>query len=334
MGILNKYLLEKVRKMNKKKNDGKIMEKIMENKANIIALVCLLMFQWALYFAIVCPNENNLLPVKHILVLNSFEDAPNLKLISNAVSGYQTDSVEIVKDHFWGFNIEMQLLLLSIFALVFFVIFWLMDISPAPFLVPLFVILTISIFYHNYLGHRITDSFSLPSIESVVCKDDCNNSKDVGIVKCNQVKDDCKGIDNYIIKFPCDNFKIKNKKIVCGYTSLQEISFQETDKDKYLTEENGRKIVKIVKLDNRIMSNKVTEALALGIYVADPKEEHIKLNSTENPNEKESSVNKYKRASWDSKEHFLFLVIGLFCFLFAMIFVKHFSTVMIHNSVF
>ena|GEM_PF-5078375 len=257
------------------------------------ALLFLLLFQWTLYYTIVAQNEHNLLPVKHYIKLNSFEDAPDLKLKSSAESGYQTDSVEIVEGHFWDFNIKAQLLVLSIFAVLLFVIFRKMRIYPSPFLVPLFIILTISIFYHNYLGHRIKDTLSISSVESVLCEGKCDSGeKNVVTVQC-EVKDDKGNIEENVCKGIADTFITKEKTL---------------------------------KLDRQKMRKKINEALALGIY---PAEQGIpvKLDSKVTMNEKDNSRNKYLRASQDSKSHFKYIVWGLILFVFSLITAKLFSKV-------
>lgn len=347
---------------------NKLLEKIRKNwkylLSNFVALVCLICFQWTLYRAIVVPNESNLLPIKHIVKLNRFDDAPNLVLKSNSVESYKTDSVEVVKGHFnfRDMNITMQLLLLSICAVVCFGIFFIMKISPAPFLVPLFLILTVSVFYHNYLGHRVIDNLSINSIGSVVCDaQNCNNSKDVGIIKCkndNQndpEKYECLGIpEKYIKKIPCK--EAVNEKIECSDVSILKdpiIIAGKGNKDKYVTEDNGLEIVKIVRIDKEKMKKRaeINKALDLGVYANAPSrldklmgedenesKQYIKFES-EYPNVNDSNIsetenadNKYRRASQDSREHFWTLLAGLLFFLLSMIFVKHLSTVRLSSD--
>ena len=330
---------------------------------NTGVFVFLVIFQLALYLALVPPNRNNnLLAIKHIVVLNKFEDVPNLTLRSNAVNTYQTDSVEVVEGHFnfRDFNIEMQLLLLLIAEIICFVIFYIMKISPAPFVVPLFMILTVSLFYHNYVGHRVTDNLSIPSITSVACLDNCDNSKDVGIIKCDQTywddpkKYECQGIpENYVKKIPCED---KGNEIKCNDVSILENpeTIQKDDEKKYILEENGRKIIKIVKIDKEKMKKgaEINKALKLGIYakrtpsvtlwgklieyirkkLTGESEQYIKFES-EDPNindsnisDKEITDNKYIRASHDSKEHSVNLFLGLIYLLVSMLFAKYLST--------
>jgi len=265
-----------------------------------LALVFLLVFQWTLYTVIVDQNESNLLPVRHEVKIDTFQEDghESEKLTETSQSGYETDSVEIVKNHFSDFNITAQLLLLSILAVVFFLIFRKMRIYPTPFLVPLFIILTISIFYHTYLGHRIIDR--VVSVESVLCNEN-ETCEDVKIVQCEKGKcaDYDKIPDKYIAKE--DTGKKKGKAV----------------KKKEKAEE---KTVKELKIDRQ----KVKKALK--IYTADQKT-LITLDSQKDPTESESDINKYKRASRDSKVHFFYLLAGLVFFLISMIFAKLFSKV-------
>ena len=168
------------------------------------ALVFLLIFQWTLYLAVVGTNEDHLLPIRHGLrVYYTTQDVqksqtghstnvpqyePEYKQLT-LYTPYETDSVEIVKGHFMNFNITAQLLVLSILAVVFFIIFRKMGVYPAPFLIPLFIILTVSIFYHNYLGHRVIDKVRL---ESLLCNENCD-SNNVKLILCKDGK--CRDCD-------------------------------------------------------------------------------------------------------------------------------------------
>lgn len=303
----------------------KQLKQIIVSKEFLLPVIGLLLFQWTLYHAIVDQSENNLLPIRHEIKINGFEETENfceqgwmqkvfgknvgknekcidyldsetekkLVLIANSVKTYQTESVEIVKGHFnlGDWNITMQLLLLSILVVVFFVVFRFMGIHPTPFLIPLFIILTVSIFYHNYLGHEIKDRLSV-SIKSVVCTENCNNKNEdlVGTINCNV----------------CNNEKEENKE-ECKYIC-------KGIPDEYITPE------KTVKIDKEKMRKKLSEAVASGIY-PENQGELIKLNQ-ENLDKKRNDINKYNRASATSREHFLFLIIGLFFFFISMITVK------------
>lgn len=329
----------------------------------VMAIILLLGFQWFFHFQIVDYQKENLLPIKHHVVLNTFKGVDNLTLKSNAVKDDKIDSVEIVKDHFFDFNvfiqfllslilpvvffaifrkkgtslfltsffillltififsrvhsdylnITAQLLLLSILEIGFFWIFWKMEIYPTPFLLPLFIILTISIFYHNYLGDGLglTDRLSVP-IESVSCRGNCKD-----FILCNHETEECDKIpDEYITKLPC----IENKKI-CD-------DIPDEDKNKYIFEENGVEIVNIVKIDKQKMKNKLDEVLALGIYGEEGKS--ITLDQTQDV----SDINKYRRASKNSKEHFKYLMYGFLCFLISMLLVKYVSSAFGSNDLF
>jgi len=236
-----------------------------------LALVFLLLFQLMFYLAVVEQNESNLLPIRHVIKINTFEEktpeAGNVTL-----SRYQTDSVEIVKGHFFDFNITVQLLLLSLFEIIFFRVFRKMKIYPTPFLIPLFIILTVSIFYHNYLGHRIIDRFSVP-VEQILCNGNCDSE------------------EKYI-----------------------------TAKTK---EKEGEK-AKEFKIDKHKLGEIVNEAAK--IYPVDRRTK-ITLDSQKDPTSEESAVNKYKRASADSKNHFKWICFGLAAFITSMIFAKFFSKV-------
>ena len=287
-------------------------------------VIFLLVFQWTLYHAIVDQSENNLLPIRHEIKINGFEETENfceqgwmqkvfgknvgknekcvdyldsetekkLVLIANSVKTYQTESVEIVKGHFnlVDWNISIQLLLLSILAVVFFVVFRFMGIHPTPFLVPLFIILTVSIFYHNYLGHEIKDRLSV-SIKAVACTDNCDNKNEdmVGTINCNVREKNWWGKEEW--RYICKGIP-----------------------EEYITQE------KTVRIDKEKMKKKLSEAVASGIY-PENQGELIKLNQ-ENLDKKRNDINKYNRASATSREHFLFLIIGLFCFFISMITVK------------
>ena len=299
-------------------------------------VIFLLVFQWTLYHAIVDQSENNLLPIRHEIKINGFEETENfceqgwmqkvfgknvgknekcvdyldsetekkLVLIANSVKTYQTESVEIVKGHFnlVDWNISIQLLLLSILAVVFFVVFRFMGIHPTPFLVPLFIILTVSIFYHNYLGHEIKDRLSV-SIKAVACTENCDNKGNknedlVGTINCNVCKKNWRG------KEEC--------RYICKGIPEEYITQEKDEEDKIIT---------VVRIDKEKMKKKLSEAVASGIY-PENQGELIKLNQ-ENLDKKRNDINKYNRASATSREHFLFLIIGLlFCFFISMITVK------------
>ena len=278
-----------------------ILKKITDREfiSGIPALICLLFFQWTLYFALVGTNEDNLLPIRHGLEVYMPKEELESGKKSNQTGGqsadahqetpeyiqivgyapYETDSVEVVKGHF-GVNITTQLLVLSILAIIFFVIFRKMGIYPAPFLIPLFIILTVSIFYHNYLGHRITDKVYLKSLE---CVGNCD-SGNVTVLRCSGNK--C---------WNCSKNPDANECIEKA-TKLKELKIDGRKKDKALK----------------------TYPTAYGKFISLDKED---------PDEKESGINKYKRGANDSKTHFLFIIFGLCCFFAAMIFAKIFSKI-------
>ena len=271
-----------------------------EFMSGTLALTFLLFFQWTLYFAVVGTNEDNLLPIRHILeVYYNPQDVSEYSKSAKTDAGqsadvhqempkyrqmtvyapYETDSVEVVKGHF-GVNITTQLLLLSMLAVFLFVIFRKMGIYPAPFLIPLFIILTVSIFYHNYLGHRITDKVYIESLE---CVGNCD-SGNVTVFRCS-------GNTCWNCSKNPDSDKCTEKE-----TTLKEFKIDGRKKDKALK----------------------TYPSAYGKFISLDKKD---LTSEESDN------NKYKRASQDSKKHFGFLLLGLLFFFAAMIFAKLFSKV-------
>lgn len=268
---------------------------------SILAFIFLTAFQLAFYCAVVDKNRN-LLPFRHEIQVDTFTFQEFSQEYSQEDSGitplkfdtkqnsYQTDSVEIVEGHFGNWNIQLQLLCLAGFAIICFFIFWCLGIHPAPFLVPLFIILTISVFYHNYLGTRIIDSVSVP-IERVLCEN-CRN-EDVKIKKCEE-KADC-------------------------YKQIP---------DKYITAEDtkGNKI-KELKLDKQKIRKVLQEAKAMGAFKIYPKSTRvpIELNPQKNPTQEESNNNKYERASKPAKTHFGYVFLGICAFLIAIIAVKVFS---------
>ena len=283
-------------------------------KSDIWAIIFLLFFQLLFYFVIVFQNNNNLLPIHHEINIDTFtfQDAPEsyftecghkqdekaslkLNVLGKGQYKYQTDSVEIVKGHF-GDNITSQFLLLAVCAIALFIVFLLLGIHPAPFLVPLFIILTISVYYHNYLGTRITDSVSVP-IERVLCEN-CT--------------------DGYVIRAK-DNDNDKCDR----YYKIP---------DKYITEKliDGEKIKeKTLKIDRQKVREVVKEALAMGVLKIYPKSTNvpIELNPQKNPTRGESNNNKYERASQPAKKHFNWILLGFVFFLLSIIAAKCFSKI-------
>ncbi len=198
-------------------------------KSGGLALISLLFFQWILYFAIVDRNANRL-PIRHWVTMNTFqENLPESKELTIVhKKTYETDSVEIVRDHFgFDFNITTQLLVLSILAVVLFMIFLKMGIYPPPFLIPLFIILTISIFYHNYLGHRLSNKVF---VEAVLCEENCDSGdKNIEIKRCEEGK--------------CNDYKIIPDK----YKSKTEANVKELRIDR----EKFKKAFKVYPADHK-----------------------------------------------------------------------------------
>lgn len=285
-----------------KKENKKQKQKI----TSILALIFLIAFQLAFYSMVVDKNRN-LLPIRHEIQVDTFTfqefsqeysqkdpDITPLKFDTKQTS-YQTDSVEIVEGHFGDWNIQLQLLCLAGFAIFCFFIFWCLGIHPAPFLVPLFIILTISVFYHNYLGTRIIDSVSVP-VERVLCEN-------------------------------CRNEDVKTKKCRENENCYKQIP------DKYITEDADGNKIKELKFDKQKIREVLREAEAMGAFKIYPeikdgnKKVPIELNSPKNPTREDSNINKYSRASADSKKHFRYIWLGLFFFLLSIVAAKCFSKV-------